>query len=259
MLNKNSPIPLYYQLAEVIKEQVTSGELAGGMQLPAERDLSEQYGISRMTVRQAVQYLVRENVLVVKHGLGTFVAEPKLSYDPLHLMSFTDDMLQHGAQASSRVLEQVVVTPPAAISERLQMGASDTATKLVRLRLSDTTPLRLETVYVPTLVFPELVHEDLMTQSLYRLLFNRHNVQLNGSQQMLEAVPANEYETTLFGIEPCTSMILLEGVTYDLHDRPVEYYKAVFRGDRFKIQIDSRQHDPQSAGGRMPLLSVVMQ
>lgn len=93
-LDKSSPIPLYYQLAELIRERIQSGELKPGDQLPSERDLSEQVAISRMTVRQAVAYLVREGTLVVKPGVGTFVAEPKLTYDALHLLGFTEEMIR---------------------------------------------------------------------------------------------------------------------------------------------------------------------
>jgi GntR family transcriptional regulator len=258
MLNKNSPIPLYYQLAELLREQIRSGELKPGTQGPGERDLGEQYGISHMTVRQALQHLIREDALVAKHGVGTFVAKPKMSYDPLHVRGFTEDMLRHGARASSRVLEQAIVTPPAAIAAQLQMNAGANTTKIVRLRLSDDTPLLLETVYVPTAVFPDLMDKDLATQSLYHLLFLYYNVQLKGSQQTIEAVSANGYESELFGMEPATPMILVGGVTYDATDRPIEYFKAAYRGDRFKIQLDSRQGAQQFDSNAAPLLSVVM-
>ncbi|MDQ2998626.1 MAG: GntR family transcriptional regulator [Chloroflexota bacterium] len=258
MLDKTSPIPLYYQLAETIKEQIAAGTWLPGTQLPGERELNEQYSISRMTVRQALQHLIREGIVVSKKGLGTYVAAPKMSYDPLHVMGFTDDMLRRGATVSSRVLEQVIVTLPTAIGAQLQLASSATATKIVRLRLSDSTPLLLETVYVPMEIFPNLVREDLAAQSLYHLLFERYNVQLKGSQQTFEAVPANENESNLFGINTLTPMFLIEGVTYDVHDRPIEYFKAAYRGDRFKIHLDSRRNTQQFDSTRSPLLSVVM-
>src|SRR5262252_6089043 len=146
-LNKQSPIPLYYQLAELIREQIQHGELRPGDQLPAERILSERHGISRMTTRQAITYLVRDGALVARHGLGTFVAEPKLAYDALHLLGFTEEMMVTGAAASSQVLEQAVVTPPEAVAADLELDPGAMAVKIVRLRLSEGTPLLLETVY----------------------------------------------------------------------------------------------------------------
>ena len=126
-LNKHSPIPLYYQLAELIKEQIRFGELKPGDQIPAERLLSEQHGISRMTTRQAVAYLVREGALVARHGLGTFVAEPKLTHDALHLLGFTEEIMHRGGQVVSHVLEQVAVPAPTRVEAELRLASGEHA------------------------------------------------------------------------------------------------------------------------------------
>jgi len=257
MLDKNSPIPLYYQLVETIRDRITAGELKPGEQLPGERELGEQYGISRMTVRQALQYLIREEALIAKQGLGTFVAEPKLSYDPLHVLGFTEDMMRRGADATSRVIEQALVEPPASIAAQLTMRPNERATRIVRLRLSDGVPMLLETVYVPAKRFIGLDRANLTKQSLYRLMRDRYGVRLAGARHTLEAVQANDYESELFGVQSCLPMILLQGVTYDEDDQPVECFKAVYRGDRFQIQIDSRKNQSQEAIGAS-LMSVVM-
>ena len=111
-IRKDTPVPLYYQLAEQIREQIESQELVPGSQLPSERDLADRYGISRMTARQALTYLVRQGRLMVRPGIGTFVAEPKLTHNTLHLLGFTEEMLAHGQAPSSRVLEQALVELP---------------------------------------------------------------------------------------------------------------------------------------------------
>lgn len=247
MLDKDSPIPLYYQLVEALREQIRAGELQPGTQLPSERELSERYGISRMTVRQALQYLIREEALIARQGLGTFVAEPKLTYDPLHLLGFTEDMLRRGAAATSRVIEQATVDPTASIATRLALRPRERAVRIVRLRLSDGMPMLLETVYLPANRFRGIERADLAKQSLYRLMRERYGVRLQGAVSTLEAVQANDYESELFGIQLCTPMILLEGVTYDEDDRPVEYFKAVYRGDRFRIEFDSRPRRSRDA------------
>jgi len=257
MLDKASPIPLYYQLVETLRDQIRSGELTPGQQLPPERDLGERYGISRMTVRQALQYLIREEALIAKQGLGTFVAAPKLTYDPLHMLGFTEDMLRRGAAAASRVIEQAVVEPPTSVAAQLNLRAREFATKIVRLRLSDGVPLLLETVYVPTKRFIGLDRANLAKQSLYQLMRERFGVQIAGASHTLEAVQANEYESELFGIQACLPMILLQGVTYDEGDQPIESFKAVYRGDRFQIELDSRPSQKQEAQSAS-LMSVVM-
>ena len=248
MLDKRSPIPLYYQLAELIRERVRVGDLRPGEQLPAERDLAEQVGISRMTARQAISYLVREGTLEVRHGTGTFVADPKLTYDALHLLGFTAEMMRQGGVAGSRVLEQAVVVPPPGVAGELSLAPHDHTTRIVRLRLADDTPLLLETSFVPVALYPGLEHEDLAAQSLYALLEGRSARRLERARHTLEAVEANDYESALLGVKRGTSMILLEGVAYLDRGTPAEYFKAVYRGDRFKFVLESRSNSLDEAG-----------
>lgn len=241
MLDKHNPIPLYYQLAEWIREQTQVGLLKPGARLPSERELSEQFDISRMTVRQAIAYLEREGVLVVKQGVGTFVSEPKLAHDTLHLLGFTEEMMRQGGVAASRVLEQRLVTPPVNVATGLNLDPEQNVVKIVRLRLAGQTPLLLETIFVPSTLGPGLEYEDLTTKSLYALLEQQYGLHLKYARQTLEATTANDYESQLFGIELGTAMILLEGVTYLDQDRPAEYFKAVYRGDRFKFELKSQR------------------
>lgn len=257
-LNKHSPIPLYYQLVETLREKIRLGELKPGDQVPSEREAAEQFGISRMTVRQAILYLVREGHLVAQHGLGTFVAEPKLAYDPLHLLSFTEEMMRQGAATTAQVLEQTLVTPPAPVAKDLALTADAATTKIVRLRLSHGLPLLLETVYVPASVCPGLEREDLTTQSLYSLLEGKYNLRLSRTRQTLEAISANAYEADLFGVRLGTGMLLVEGVTYLNTDRPAEYYKAIYRGDRFKVELESQRDTVSSEVTSAPRMSVLL-
>lgn len=257
-LDKNHPIPLYYQLVEQIKTRIHLGELKPGEQLPSERELSEQAGISRMTARQAIAYLVREGALEVKPGIGTFVAEPKLAHNVLHLLGFTEEMMQQGEPAISRVLEQVLMPSPPHVSAALQLKPGAAAVKIARLRLSGNIPLLLETIFVPASLCPGLEQENLALQSLYALLEHRYGLQLERTRQTLEATVANDYESQLFGIETGTPMILLEGVTYGDRDRPVEYFKAVYRGDRFKFELESQRQSGLYEAANASRISVVL-
>lgn len=240
-LNRTLPVPLYYQLAELLAAKIRQGELAPGQQLPAERDLSEQYGISRMTVRQALAYLVAEGILTTHQGLGTFVATPKLTANPVHLLGFSEEMIAKGAAPSSRVLEQRLVTPPQAVVAGLELAPRAQAIKIARLRGGQDLPLLLETVHVPAALCPGLEHADLATQSLYALFENTYGLKLDRTRQALEAAPANEAEAELFGIAPGTPMILLRGITYLADGRPAEHFKAVYRGDRFQFEFEGRR------------------
>lgn len=257
-LNKQSPIPLYYQLAEVLREQVRQGVLQPGSQLPPERQLSEHYGISRMTARQALIYLIREGVLVVRRGFGTYVAEPKLTHDALYLLGFSEEVQHRGGTPVSQVLEQGSVPAPAVVATALHLTPDAAVVKLVRLRLADSVPLLLETSYVPVALCPSLEHADLAVQSLYTVLEREGSVILKRTRQELEATVANDYECELFSLAPNTPMILVEGVTYDERDRPVEYFKAIYRGDRFTFSFESERSVWMEQRPGVPRMSIVL-
>jgi GntR family transcriptional regulator len=257
-VSKSSPVPLYYQLAERLRERIRSGELAAGDQLPADRELAEQAGISRMTARQAIAYLVREGTLVVKPGIGTFVAEPKLAYDALHLLGFTEETMRHGGAVASRVLEQTIVMPPAVVAAALDLAPGEATVKIVRLRSAGETPVLLETSFVPASGCPGLEEADLETQSLYLLLDLRYGVRLQRARQSIEATVANDYESDLFGTPIGTPMLLLEGVTFTDDNRPAEYFKAVYRADRIKFELESRRDNGAANAASAPQMSVVL-
>jgi GntR family transcriptional regulator len=241
ILNRTSPVPLYYQLAESIRERVRSSELKPGDQLPSASTLSEQHRISRMTVLQAISSLVREGILVSIHGRGTFVAEPKLTHDALRLRGFTEELMQRGGNMTSQVLEQLVLPAPARVAIELELDSADLVVKIQRLRLSDATPMLLETIFLPARLCPGLELEDLATQSLYAVIKLRYQLRLVHAHQTLEATVANDFEGALFGIKPGTGMLLLEGVAQDEHNQPAEYYKGIYRGDRFKFSFASER------------------
>lgn len=259
-VQKDNPVPLYYQLAELIRERIASGEFQPGDRLASARLISEEAGISRMTVRQALDYLERQGHIVVRRGAGTFVATPKLTYHAVNLLGFTQEMIEQGRQPSSRVLEQAAVTPPPQIAARLGIRPDRPVVKIARLRLSQGVPVLLETVYLPHEICPGLEHQDLSEISLYGLLQERYRLRPRRSSQTLEATIANEHESGLFDVSVGTPMILVEGVTHGAGDLPIEYFKAVFRGDRFQFELESHGADADVRGpGRQmltPLLSV---
>lgn len=240
-LNKKSPIPLYYQLADQIKDRIQAGELRAGDQLPSERELGELAGISRMTVRQAMAYLVREGALEVKAGVGTFIAKAKMTYDLLHLLGFTEEVIRQGGTVTSQVLEQATVSAPPSIAAGLNLKAGEEVVKIIRLRLVGDTPLLLETTFIPIAICPDLDGQDLSAKSLYTVLESQYGLRLKRTKQTLEATVATVYEGQLFNREPGTAMILLEGVTYLDQEQPVEYFKAIYRGDRFKFELESQR------------------
>lgn len=255
---KTSPIPLYYQLAEAIRERIRAGDLPPGRQLPSERELADHASISRMTARQALTYLVRDGTLEVKPGVGTFVAEPKLTYDALHLLGFTEETMRHGGIVVSRVLEQIITTPPPVVAAALSLNPADDVVKVVRIRSSGETPLLLETSYLPLARCRGLEHEDLGSHSLYSLLELRYGLRLDRARQTIEATIANDYESGLLLVPIGAPMLLLEGVTFTDDARPAEYFKAVYRADRVTFALESQRETGGRTETASPQVSVVL-
>lgn len=257
-IDKQSPIPLYYQLAELIRDQVHRGNFQAGEQLPAVQELADQAGISRMTARQAVDLLVRDGTLVVRHGVGTFVAEPKLVSDAIHLLGFTESMARRGITITSRVLDQQVILPAGPIVDSLMLRSNETVVQITRLRLVGTAPLLLETSSIPSRLCPGLETADLANQSLYAILAEQYGIHLQRSHHTLEAILPGAAEYMHFGHDLRTPVIVQEGTTYLEDDTPAEYFRAVYRGDRFKFELENRRVAGTEEGSRTAQLSLVL-
>lgn len=240
-LNRNSPVPLYYQLVEHIRESVRVEQLVMDMKLSAERDIAEQAGVSRMTVRQALAFLEREGILAVRPGIGTFVAAPKLTYNALHLAGFAEETMRQGGAVVSRVIELGVVSPPTPVETALRLSSGESAIKIVRLRAAGDDPLLLETSYLPADRCAGLELENLESQSLYTLLETRYGLPLMRARQTIEASAATEFEANLFGVDDGAPVLIVEGVAYTADEQPIECFRAVYRADRVSLGLESRR------------------
>lgn len=239
--DKGSPVPRYAQLAEGITALVASGALPAGAQLPPERDLAEAAAISRMTARQAIAELARAGVLEIRHGVGTFVAAPKLTYDALHLLGFTEETMRLGGAAATRVIEQSVGPAPASVAARLGLAANDEVVRVVRLRSAQGDPLLLETSWLPALACPGLERADLANGSLYDLLERDFGHRLAEARQTVEAATADAAVADLLGIATDSPVLLVEGVALTEAGQPIEAFTAIYRGDRVRLGLASRR------------------
>ena len=235
IIDKHSPIPMYYQIMNQLREKIVEGVYNVGDALPPERELVEVYQVSRMTIRQAILELVNEGILVRRKGIGTFVASPKIEQALNSLTSFTQDMAQRGMKAGGRVLSFKEIAPDPTIRKTLGLSAQDKVFECVRLRLADEEPMALETTTLVASICPGLQREDLENQSLYKILAERWNIQLDYATQSLEPIVAPPYEANLLHVAPGSPLLLMHRVTYDQSGRAFEHVKSLYRGDRYKF------------------------
>ena len=240
-IDKQSPIPLYYQIMSQLREKISEGEYTVDDALPPERELVETYQVSRMTIRQAISELVNEGILIRRKGIGTFVAPPKLEQPLNSLTSFTEDMAQRGMKAGSRIISFREISPDPTIRKTLGLSANEKVFECVRLRLADEEPMALETTTLSVAICPGLQREELENQSLYKVLTERWGVQLSYATQSLEPILAPPYEATLLHVAPGAPLLLIHRITYDQQGQAFEYVKSLYRGDRYKFVTELRR------------------
>lgn len=238
MINKSSPVPIYYQLEEIIKDLIEKGELKPGDSLPAEREYAEQFQISRMTVRQALNELVNDGYLYRVKGKGTFVAErkPKIEQALQGLTSFTEDMRARGMKPGSQLLRFEIIQATSLIANQLGIQEYGPVYEMKRIRLADNEPMALETNYISTNFIKGLT-EKIVNQSLYSYIEKQLNLKIDYASQVIESSVANELEAEYLNILPGAPIMLIQRNTFLKDGTPVEFVKSTYRADRYKFMI----------------------
>lgn len=239
--NRNKPIPLYYQLKEIIKRQIETRELKPRDVLPSEREYSEKFGISRMTVRQAITELVNEGLLYRQQGKGTYVSEPKIEQGLMQLSSFTEDMLRRGLQPSAKLVSIQERVGDEKVTLALNLPEEAQIIAIKRLRLADGEPMALETCHLAYDNFKEILDENLENRSLYQFLEKRFDLKLNKAVQVIEPGIARAEVARLLHIRPGDPILILERTTFDQYDNPVEFVSSLYRGDRYKFVVELKK------------------
>jgi len=237
-LTEDSNIPLYHQLKNIIKAQIITGAIQPGDKIPSESELGERYGVSRITVRQAINSLAQEGYLYRKQGVGTFVTSPKLRRRLPRLYSFSEDMRELGLEPSSQVLEQKVIEANEEMAEILKLPPGDRrVNKLVRVRLANESPILLEKTFIPYYLCPDLTKEDLEKGSLYSLLREKYNLLLDHAFETYEVGKVHKEEAKVLKCPSGFPAFVIERLTYLKTEIPVEWTKSVARGDRLRFTV----------------------
>ncbi|WP_217496015.1 GntR family transcriptional regulator [Agrococcus sp. SGAir0287] len=207
-----------------IVEQISSGALGPGTRLPSEQDLAKRYGVSRMTVRQALDLLASEEVIVRKHGSGTFVREHSRQGRHLdRLRSFAAELADADVVVDAEIVRFELVEAPDDVAEALALEPGDPVHRLTRVRRVDGIPAALQDAWVPSYVAPSLSREPLVDGSLYRTLAERHGVRLRWADQSMTAELLGEAEAALLRVEPGGAVLRGMRTTYSDADEPVEF------------------------------------
>jgi GntR family transcriptional regulator len=245
VIDRDSPVPYYHQLKELLRDEIVSGRWPAGTQIPSEPELCRLLDVSRTVVRQALGDLGHEGLLRRRKGLGTFVAEEKIHGRLVQsLTGFHDDMLAQGRVPRTRVLDQRVLPAPKVVAAELGLAEGTPVVMIDRVRSVDDEPIVLVTTYLPAALVPGLETIDFTDRSLYQTLAARYGLIIERGRRLLESIAASDACADQLGIEPGDPLLFLRSVTYLADGQAIEYYEARHRGDRTILEVDLVRQPP---------------
>jgi GntR family transcriptional regulator len=236
-IDKSSSVPYYLQLADVLRREI--GEQQAPLevlQLPSENELASSQGITRATVRRALDVLEREGLIYRHKGKGSFAAVRRVEHELTQLVSTTEDMRSRGWDLSTTVVSLEKTAMRSGVRRALESSQDAECYELCRLRLVDEQPISIQSTYLPASLCPALEENDL-TASLYRLLETRYGLRLWSGRETLRARCATAREAQLLHVPAQSPVMYMERVTYDVTGQAVEYLEAVWLGDRYDFSV----------------------
>jgi len=235
-VDPNDLLPRYHQLANILRELITDGNYEAHQPIPSERQLEEIYSVSRTTIRQAIELLIRQGFLYREHGRGTFVSPQKLQKGISELTSFSEDMKQRGLEPGQKILEIGFVPPSNKIRSHLELPDDcKEVFHIERLRLGNGIPMGLQTSYFILSKGQTISREELEEYgSIYQLLQKKYNLIPTEADETLEVTLATPSEAALLQIKPGSPLLLSERTTYSQYRRVMEFVKILYRGDRYR-------------------------
>jgi len=233
-------LPAHLRIERWIADSIERGDLVPGDKLPAEREFAAAFGVSRMTLRQALAALEQRGVIERSPGRfgGAFITEPRVAVDLTGLLGFTEQMRRGGREITTRVISASRLAAARDVAEQLTLPVGEGVFEVVRLRLVDDKPVALERSYLPERNFPGLLGHGL-NGSLYDLLRDGYDLEPVTAVEFLDPVVADETCAVALEIEVGTPVMLIERLARSVGGTPVEFARDLFRTDRLRIMVRS--------------------
>lgn len=231
----NGRVPRYHWIAETLRERIRGGELQAGVRLDNQRHLAKSFGVTLMTLRQALELLEREHLITRRHGLGTFVAAPSIDYDILQLRRFAGDLQAKGEHVATRLLGTRFAVPDRRSADALGGGPRARVLAVERLRLVDGHPMSLQRSFLPARIGDDVVRADLAHTPLHQVLEFKLGIVIERASETVSAVRLGRSEARELGCRAGAPAFESERVSYDAGGAPVVFDRVFIPGDRFRI------------------------
>lgn len=242
-----SPIPLYTQVKEIVRHHILDGTYQPHAQLPAESAMSSIFGVSRITIRQALSDLQKEGMIFKIPGKGTFVSKPKAFQQLTQLEGFSEAMSRMGHEIYNQVVSHKTIPASALVAEHLHISLGDEITEIQRIRHLNRAPLSLEITYLPTAIGERLRKENLATRDIFLILENDFGIALGHADLQIEATLADEKIAHALQVEQGAAILRLERLTHKADGTPLDFEYLYFRGDAFQYRLQIARQASASA------------
>lgn len=236
------PTPLYYQLKQIVRAEIERGVYRPGDRLPSETEMIQQYGVSRITVRQALSELESEGVIVRKHGKGTFVAEHDIEHELVHLTDFVEDMELAGLAPSSQIRGIKREAANSIIAKALNVPVGEEVICIDRLRLADNRPIACDTTWLPLRFGLLLPDTELTDKTIYHILETRYGIPIETGVFHISASNATLEQSHLLNVPTGTGLLLIQRISYTTGNIPVYIQDRYYRTDRVSYRVTLRRH-----------------
>lgn len=240
-LNKQSSVPLYIQLKDVLEDYIQKNMTIGEL-LPTEKELEKIYGVSRITVRNAIDELQQNGVVVKQQGRGTFVNKNKMTQSSGTIFSWTEEMCVKGEESSTLEINIQEIEPSRKLKSTLKMSSNEKLTVISRIRTMDGEPIAIMVNYLRSKYVPNLVKTGLTSESLYKDLESIYGIIFEKAKEIVSARNATAYECSKLNIPEDSAVLNLRRTSYIKNKIPVEVVDMVVRGDRYEyfVELDGR-------------------
>ena len=232
-----APAPLYAQIKDHLRERILDGTYAPHAQMPSESDMMASFGVSRITVRQALNDLQNEGLIFRVHGKGTFVSKPKAFQDLGRLQGFGEAMRRMGYETFSRVISLREVKPSVQVRERLHLGPRDKVCELQRLRFLNREPISLDVSYLPAALGARLAREDLATRDVFVILENDYGLALGHADLQIGSMLADDRLADQLQVAAGAPVLFIERTTHTADGTPIDHEHLYYRGDAFNYKV----------------------
>jgi GntR family transcriptional regulator len=231
----NARLPRYHRIAEALRGRIREGEWASGAPLPNQRRLARDFGVTLMTLRQALELLERDELITRRHGLGTFVAAPSVDYEITTMRRFAGDLSAQGESVATRVLQARPVLADRRVSTGLGLAGRARVVMVERLRLVGGHPMSLQRSFLPPPIGEAVLTSDLAETPLSQVLEFKLGIVVTRAREAVSAVRLGGREARELGCPPGSAAFESERVSFDAAGRPIVFDRAFIPGDRFRI------------------------